>query len=107
MPIYEYKCEACGARHEVLQKINASSLTDCPACAAPALRKLVSMARFRLKGSGWYETDFKLDNKRNLAIGDSREKGAPKDAKKSEMKNDSKKATAEGKGKKTDVGKKH
>ena len=103
MPIYEYQCEACGTRHEALQKVNDSSLKDCPTCAAPALKRLVSAARFRLKGSGWYETDFKSDNKRNLAISDSREKDTSKDAEKSGKKNNGKKTVSEGKGKKNDV----
>ena len=103
MPIYEYECEACGTRHEALQKINAPFLRDCPACAAPALKRLVSVVGFRLKGSGWYETDFKSDNKRNLAVGDSKEKDASKDTKKSGMKNNGKKTMPEGKGKKNDV----
>jgi putative FmdB family regulatory protein len=69
MPIYEYQCESCGHRKDALQKISDAPLTDCPACGRPELRKLVSAPRFRLKGSGWYETDFKTDNKRNLADG--------------------------------------
>ena len=67
MPIYEYQCSECGALHEALQKINDAPLTDCPACGASALRKKVSAAAFRLKGGGWYETDFKSGNKKNLA----------------------------------------
>ena len=71
MPIYEYECQQCGARHEVLQKISDEPLTECPACHAHALIKLVSAAGFRLSGSGWYETDFKSKNKKNLAQSDS------------------------------------
>ncbi len=67
MPIYEYQCSECGVLHEALQKINDAPLTDCPACGASALRKKVSAAAFRLKGGGWYETDFKSGNKKNLA----------------------------------------
>lgn len=59
MPIYEYECEKCGHRLEVMQKISEPPRTDCPACSAPALKKLVSAAGFVLKGSGWYVTDFK------------------------------------------------
>lgn len=81
MPIYEYECQACGRRHEVLQKASDLLLTDCPECEKPALKKLVSAAGFRLSGSGWYETDFKSDGKRNLATSDSQEKNT-KDAKK-------------------------
>ena len=67
MPIYEYQCAACGRRHEFLQKVDASPLRDCPECGKPDLIKLVTAAGFRLAGSGWYETDFKTGNKRNLA----------------------------------------
>lgn len=67
MPIYEYQCEKCGHELESLQKISDPPLTDCPECGQPALKKQVSAAAFRLKGGGWYETDFKSDNKRNVA----------------------------------------
>jgi len=69
MPIYEYRCDACGHELDALQKINDAVLTDCPACDASALRRLISKPSFRLKGKGWYETDFKSDKetKRNLA----------------------------------------
>ena len=67
MPIYEYRCESCEHRLEKLQKMSEGDLVDCPECKRPALKRLVSAAAFRLKGSGWYETDFKKDNKRNLA----------------------------------------
>src|SRR3569623_446064 len=59
MPIYEYRCEACGHALEALQKMSEAPLTDCPECGAPALKKQVSAAGFQLKGSGWYATDFK------------------------------------------------
>jgi putative FmdB family regulatory protein len=67
MPIYEYRCEACDHTLEKLQRISDTPLVDCPACAAPALKKLISAAGFRLKGGGWYETDFKNGKKKNLA----------------------------------------
>jgi putative FmdB family regulatory protein len=67
VPIYEYRCEACAHELEKLQKMSEDELIDCPDCDQPALKRLVSAAAFRLKGSGWYETDFKKDNKRNLA----------------------------------------
>lgn len=76
MPIYEYECKNCGHRMEKLQKISDAPLKTCPSCDQDALSKLVSAAGFRLKGGGWYETDFKKDGKKNLA-GDS---GASKDA---------------------------
>lgn len=67
MPIYEYKCDACGHELEALQKISDAPLTQCPDCQQEGLRKKVSAAAFRLKGGGWYETDFKSGNKKNLA----------------------------------------
>ena len=73
MPIYEYRCESCEHRLEKLQKMSEGDLLDCPECKRPALKRLVSAAAFRLKGSGWYETDFKKDNKRNLADSSSKE----------------------------------
>lgn len=89
MPIYEYQCSECGALHEALQKISDAPLTDCPACGASALRKKVSAAAFRLKGSGWYETDFKSGGKKNLA-GDSGKDGAASEKSGSDGKKDSK-----------------
>ncbi len=59
MPFYEYRCGSCGHEFEAMQKISDAPLTDCPACAKSELVKLVSAAGFRLKGGGWYETDFK------------------------------------------------
>lgn len=87
MPIYEYQCKACGHRLEKLQKISAAPLTDCPACQASELQRLVSAAGFRLAGGGWYETDFKSGSKKNLA-GDSSSdaKSASKDSKASPKK---------------------
>lgn len=70
MPMYDYQCEACGHQLEAIQKISAPPLTDCPACQAPALKKMLSMPGFRLSGSGWYETDFKTGTKKNLAGAD-------------------------------------
>lgn len=66
MPIYEYQCETCGHKLERLQKISDDPLKDCPRCDKATLTKLVSAAAFRLKGSGWYETDFKKGSKKNL-----------------------------------------
>ena len=59
MPIYEYRCAACGERHDALQKVSDAQLTDCPHCGAAALSKALTAAGFQLKGSGWYATDFK------------------------------------------------
>ena len=69
MPIYEYQCQDCGKELEALQKISDAPLVDCPECGAATLKKKVSAAAFRLKGGGWYETDFKTGNKKNLAGG--------------------------------------
>lgn len=71
MPIYEYECQACGHVLDALQKISDEPLRHCPTCGKEALKKLVSAPRFRLKGSGWYETDFKDKNRRNIASDDS------------------------------------
>ncbi|MGE0858094.1 MAG: FmdB family zinc ribbon protein [Gammaproteobacteria bacterium] len=59
MPIYEYQCQDCGHKLEVMQRISDARLTTCPACGKDALQKLVSAVGFQLKGTGWYETDFK------------------------------------------------
>ncbi len=67
MPIYEYQCDACGKGHEALQKLSDKPLVVCPSCNEPELKKKISAAGFRLKGSGWYETDFKSGKKKNIA----------------------------------------
>ena len=71
MPIYEYQCNNCNHKIEVLQKISDDPLAQCPSCHQQKLKKLVSAASFRLKGSGWYETDFKTGGKKQLAESDS------------------------------------
>ncbi|MBK1734713.1 FmdB family transcriptional regulator [Halorhodospira abdelmalekii] len=63
MPIYEYECSQCGHRLEAIQSLNDAPLSDCPECHEGALKRLVSAAAFRLKGGGWYETDFKNKGK--------------------------------------------
>ena len=85
MPIYEYECKACGHRLEAIQKIIDDPLTDCPECSKPELKKLISAAGFRLKGGGWYETDFKSGKKKNLAQSEAAKdsKSASKSDKKS------------------------
>ena len=80
MPIYEYKCQNCEHYFEVLQRISEEPLSTCPECKKNALKKLVSAPNFRLKGEGWYETDFKKDNQKNLA-GNKEEKKSRKDKK--------------------------
>ena len=59
MPIYAYKCESCGHSKDVLQKMSAPLLVDCPACGSATFKKQLTAAGFQLKGSGWYATDFK------------------------------------------------
>jgi len=66
LPIYEYRCEECGHELEAIQKMADAPLVDCPACKTPHLKKMISASAFRLKGSGWYETDFKKGEKKNL-----------------------------------------
>lgn len=89
MPFYEYECPHCGFRDEVLQAISDKPLKKCPNCGKNGLKKLISAPVFRLKGSGWYETDFKTDKdkQRNLAGAD---KDEPKAESKSETKSDTK-----------------
>ena len=108
MPFYEYECENCKFYTEVLQKITDAPLRKCPSCGKNQLKKLVSAPVFRLKGAGWYETDFKSDKeaKRNLhdkadkdeaktdGSGESEagSKSEAKDAAKSDAKDDSAKS---------------
>jgi putative FmdB family regulatory protein len=66
MPIYEYQCRSCGFDLEKLQRINDEPFLECPECGKPELVRLVSASGFRLKGAGWYETDFKKGGKKNL-----------------------------------------
>jgi putative FmdB family regulatory protein len=89
MPFYEYECQACKYYTEVMQKITDAPLTKCPSCGKRRLQKLVSAPVFRLKGEGWYETDFKSDKeaKRNLLA-------AEKEEAKAETKPDAKEAAA-------------
>jgi putative FmdB family regulatory protein len=95
MPIYEYQCTECGFQLEVLQKINDDPLRDCPQCGKPAMKKMVSAAAFRLKGGGWYETDFKSgDKKKNVHAADDTPKTDSKSADKPSAAGDSKSAAA-------------
>jgi putative FmdB family regulatory protein len=100
MPFYEYECQACKFYTEVMQKITDKPLTKCPSCGKKALKKLVSAPVFRLKGAGWYETDFKSDNenKRNLAGAEKEEaKPEPKAEAKAEGKSEAKEVKPESK----------
>ena len=81
MPIYEYKCDACGHVFDTLQKISEPLLIECPECGKDALKKLVSSPAFRLKGGGWYETDFKTGDKKNVARSDKKDKKDKKEKK--------------------------
>ena len=97
MPFYEYQCNNCGHTLEAMQKVNDAPLKKCPHCGKSQLTRLMSAPVFRLKGGGWYETDFKgdSDNKKNLA--DRPEADASKDDKKpaaGDAKADSKDAAA-------------
>jgi putative FmdB family regulatory protein len=84
MPFYEYECSNCKFYVEALQKISDEPLKKCPSCGKQSLKKLISVPVFRLKGDGWYETDFKSDEekKRNLATGEEAAEAKPDDAKK-------------------------
>ena len=78
MPIYEYRCAACGHEFEKLQKMSDPDPDSCPECGKKgAVSRLISAAGFRLKGGGWYETDFKSGNRRNVA-GDGSKKAGEK-----------------------------
>lgn len=66
MPIYEYACRSCEHQFETIQKASEPTLTDCPECGEAALKKLLSAPVFRLKGGGWYETDFKTGDRKNV-----------------------------------------
>jgi len=82
MPIYEYQCDKCHHHLEALQKYSDKPLRECPECGKHALKRLMSAPRFRLAGSGWYETDFKSENerKRNLVEGNDKKEGAAAEA---------------------------
>jgi putative FmdB family regulatory protein len=96
MPIYEYECNGCGKRHEVMQKITDSPLRKCPDCGAE-LKKMISNTSFVLKGTGWYMTDY-ASNKRSPSAGETQkktpDKGESKGTTKAETKPETKAATA-------------
>ena len=96
MPIYGYICKSCEHTLDALQKIADEPLVDCPSCGEPTLKRALSAPRFRLKGQGWYETDFKKDNQRNLHGEKEPAKKEDKkaDAKPSDKSGDTKKATS-------------
>src|ERR1700688_645603 len=96
MPFYEYQCKSCGHDLEAMQKISEAPLKKCPQCVKSQLRRLMSAPVFRLKGGGWYETDFKgdKDNQRNLA--DRPDADAPKELPKDAAKDATKDGAASG-----------
>lgn len=81
MPFYEYECASCKFYTELMQKISDPPLKKCPSCGKPSMKKLISAPVFRLKGGGWYETDFKSDqeSKRNLAGAEEAPESKPKE----------------------------
>ena len=90
MPIYGYACKSCDHSFDALQKMSEPRLVDCPECGAASLKKQLSAPKFRLKGQGWYETDFKTGDKRNLvADSDSASDNKSKDDKKAPEKTES------------------
>lgn len=107
MPFYEYECQACKFYAEVMQKISDAALTKCPSCGKRRLKKLVSAPVFRLKGGGWYETDFKSDKeaKRNLLGPDKEEAKAESKAEAKEGKPEAKEGKPEAKDAKAADGK--
>ena len=98
MPIYGYVCKSCEHRFDVLQKMSDDPLVHCPDCGDASLQKELSAPKFRLKGSGWYETDFKTGKKRNLH-GDSKDdsKSTTKPDTKPDTKSDSKASASKAK----------
>ena len=88
MPIYGYVCKNCEHTLDALQKVSDDALVDCPECGKPQLTRQLSAPRFRLKGKGWYETDFKADNQRNLHGDKEPAKKDDKSEKKSKDKKD-------------------
>ena len=90
MPIYDYKCSNCEHQIEVIQKIQDEPMIVCPKCSKRSLKKLVSAPSFRLKGSGWYETDFKTGKKKNISTKDAHKNDKSKESSKSDSKKGSK-----------------
>ena len=95
MPIYEYQCQQCEHQFDTLQKLSDKPLRKCPECGKLKLTKLISAAGFRLKGAGWYETDFKSGSKKNLAAGDKSGSGSSDSADSGSSDSKSKSSAAE------------
>ncbi len=94
MPIYEYQCEGCEHEFESMQRMSEPPLTQCPSCGKDRLKKKISAVAFRLKGGGWYETDFKSGDKKNVASssdsgGESTSSSASNKSEKSDSKSSS------------------
>jgi putative FmdB family regulatory protein len=96
MPFYEYQCKSCGHDLEAMQKVNDPPLRKCPHCGKSQLQRLMSAPVFRLKGGGWYETDFKGDGDTKKNLADKPEADAPKDAAKEAGKDGGKDAAVTG-----------
>ena len=79
MPIYEYKCLKCGHQFEVIQRFSDKPVEICPNCKNNKVEKLVSAPSFRLKGGGWYETDFKTGSKKNIVDTNDEKQSQPKE----------------------------
>ena len=94
MPIYEYQCADCGAVFEVMQRISAPAPDKCPECSGTNLKKLISKVGFQLKGTGWYETDFKNNDKKTKKETEGGESKKPNDSDKKEKKPPSKVETS-------------
>ena len=82
MPIYEYKCSNCEHQFELIQKFSDQPAEVCPECSKKSIQKLVSAPSFRLKGGGWYETDFKTGDKKNIVDDNNDKPMKPKETKK-------------------------
>jgi|TARA_B100001250_G_scaffold340584_1_gene308296 putative FmdB family regulatory protein len=103
MPIYEYKCSECGHFMDALQGVNDSPLEVCPECSEKSLKRLISAPNFRLSGEGWYETDFKTENRKNIAEnGKSETKKKESNEQSSDSKSDKKKEKKKDNSSKTD-----
>ena len=90
MPIYEYKCSKCEHQFEVIQRFSDNPVESCPECNEKSVKKLVSAPSFRLKGGGWYETDFKTGSKKNIVDTKDEKQKQPKDQTKTTEKSKSK-----------------
>ena len=107
MPIYEYQCTACGHKLDAFQKMTDDPLKDCPECKEPGLKKCVTAAAFKLKGTGWYETDFKHQKKPEKKTAETKDTtgGKEKDSGKGESDSGSPANADTGKSTKTEPGK--